>query len=1191
MKIKNIILISLLLVILTMSAVGAAEDANQTLSADDVLASDEPLGEDVNITVYEQDTILKDQEDYFYVELRSQRLPDGNLTVTIDEKEAYNEPAYVGDTEIPYSIVSKALGNDFGVHDITFALCNDSHLKDVSQSWKINYTYYMYNLPYELSEPYIDMNFANGVAGTVTLTVDNKKIDSQTIEDGCVGFYMEDLKYGEHNYKIEFKSSKNTNVFKSFTHTGKFNYDYFFEVSFLNDEIYYGEYAGLEINLPWNVKNDVIVSYNGKNRTVKVDSEGCIYLEINDLQLGANEVTVSYPKDSNYHAKSKTVTVYVKEVLNVTEDVRYLSGEGILLKLPENAIGNLSVIVDGSENIYPLANGTTTVDLSGYHMGTHTIKVNYTGDDYTIEGFDGTFDVVANFIYPKNVYYNDGVNLGISLPGDANGTLTVSYDDRYRKANVINGSASVLFEDIPAYEGLEFLMQYSNGNYAGYEKTVCINSREDPDNVELIIKVPQTVLSNGYDDFTVFIGSYSEGYVNISIDGKYCRNASVYDNVVWIKVYELVKDLKVGNHTITIAYSGDDYYIPKSNTTSFNVDFYALYPEDKVITNEYSSLSMNVNRDVTGTATLYIAGKTIKGTYDEWYYNDDYENKYMTFDLSSIPCGEYDAKLVFAGDKKYAKFTKEFKLTITYMAMFDDFSLGDEHYNENYYGENTTMHFVVSAGIQKVNVTVGNQTYTCDVKDNEVSLDVKNTVVGEQNVTLTCFATGKYPQKTFNWKYYVSPKINIPEKVNIIDGGNVNLTLPNDAKGNLEVSIYDKGILVGNYTSKMENGTADVKFNLTKLGNYEIIARYTGDDYNVKQVNGKVTLTPKITYPNRIYIGQDANLTFEMPSDANGDLCLAFAASRLDVTYKDGKAVVAIPHYDAIEDDVYYLYVLYEDPVYGTFHDDCFDYLDVMKYSANITPALPKEIIANNYITVTLTLPSDATGYIYYYDGSAEIVDGKATFKAFVENAGENSIWYTYSGDEKYAEEDHWIDVTALPAPKLTMSAVTVYYTKTATMKVKVVDSYGKIVKGKYVAFYVNGKKVKSVKTDNKGYATLKLSKTPGTYNVKVTYKGGVVTKKLTVKHLVTLKTVKVKKSARRLVLTATLKKGKTPLKYKRVTFKFNGKTYKVKTNKKGVAKITIKRTVLKKLKVGKTVTYQATYLKDTVKKTAKVIK
>ena len=88
-----------------------------------------------------------------------------------------------------------------------------------------------------------------------------------------------------------------------------------------------------------------------------------------------------------------------------------------------------------------------------------------------------------------------------------------------------------------------------------------------------------------------------------------------------------------------------------------------------------------------------------------------------------------------------------------------------------------------------------------------------------------------------------------------------------------------------------------------------------------------------------------------------------------------------------------------------------------------------------------------------------------------------------------------------------------------------------------------------------------------------------------------TLKTVKIKKSAKKLTLKAKLKKGSTPLKAKKVTFKFNGKTYKAKTNSKGIAKVTIKKKVLKKLKVGKKVKYLVKYGSLVVKKTAKVKK
>lgn len=87
------------------------------------------------------------------------------------------------------------------------------------------------------------------------------------------------------------------------------------------------------------------------------------------------------------------------------------------------------------------------------------------------------------------------------------------------------------------------------------------------------------------------------------------------------------------------------------------------------------------------------------------------------------------------------------------------------------------------------------------------------------------------------------------------------------------------------------------------------------------------------------------------------------------------------------------------------------------------------------------------------------------------------------------------------------------------------------------------------------------------------------------------LKTVKVKKHAKKLVLKATLKINKKTKKGLKVTFKFNGKSYKAKTNSKGIAKVTIKKKVLKKLKVGKKVKYQVKYSFKTVTKKAKVKK
>ncbi|WP_405267637.1 hypothetical protein [Methanobrevibacter sp.] len=216
------------------------------------------------------------------------------------------------------------------------------------------------------------------------------------------------------------------------------------------------------------------------------------------------------------------------------------------------------------------------------------------------------------------------------------------------------------------------------------------------------------------------------------------------------------------------------------------------------------------------------------------------------------------------------------------------------------------------------------------------------------------------------------------------------------------------------------------------------------------------------------------------------------------------------------------------------------------------------------------------------YDLSVRLVNGQAKISLAHLNGG---TYFISLCDFGYSHR------VIVKNNKLTAKGLTKYYGSTAGFKVKVTDYNGKPVKGKYVNFYINGNHVKKVKTTKNGYATLKIAKAPGTYKVSAKYGKVQITRKVTVKHVVTLKTATVKKSAKSLTLKATLKQGKKALKNKKVTFKFNGKTYKAKTNKYGIAKVTIKKAILKKLKAGKTVKYQVTYLKDTVRKSAKVKK
>ena len=141
---------------------------------------------------------------------------------------------------------------------------------------------------------------------------------------------------------------------------------------------------------------------------------------------------------------------------------------------------------------------------------------------------------------------------------------------------------------------------------------------------------------------------------------------------------------------------------------------------------------------------------------------------------------------------------------------------------------------------------------------------------------------------------------------------------------------------------------------------------------------------------------------------------------------------------------------------------------------------------------------------------------------------------------------------------------VVMYYGSKKSYAVKIIGNDGKVASsGKIVKFNVNGKTYK-VKTNKKGMASLKLKLKVGKYTITAGYNGYKVSNKITVKSLLSAKNIVVKKSKVAKFKAKLVNKNAKPLKGKKITFKIKGKSYKVKTNKKGIAVLKLK------LKVGK---------------------
>lgn len=165
------------------------------------------------------------------------------------------------------------------------------------------------------------------------------------------------------------------------------------------------------------------------------------------------------------------------------------------------------------------------------------------------------------------------------------------------------------------------------------------------------------------------------------------------------------------------------------------------------------------------------------------------------------------------------------------------------------------------------------------------------------------------------------------------------------------------------------------------------------------------------------------------------------------------------------------------------------------------------------------------------------------------------------------------------PSTSLVPSSLTTYPLSDNYMSVRLVDSKGNGIAGESVKIRFDGHTY-TVKTNKNGFAKVKVSLiSKKTYNVVINYPGSddfkssKITSKILVKtgskkSKIKASNMKVKKNKKKTFkLKLTSGNGKA-LKSQKVTVKVNGKTYSLKTNSKGIAKISLKFKKAKKYKI-----------------------
>ena len=1056
---------------------------------------------------------------------------------------------------------------------------------------------------------YIIVSVTENATGKITIT--NTQANSTEYEsdifDGIAVFNMTGFDVGNYTFNVIYSGDNNYGPCQS-NFTVAVNKK-LVDMTITAGDITYGEAATITVTTPTDATGTVTICIGDKNYAAEIIN-GEATFNITGLGAGDYEAIANYTGDANYMACQNTTQFRVSKApteISVASDV-------VNLKVLEEFAPEATLIPDVGYLTYISNDTSIAIVLNGtikaIGAGSTIITVNFEGND-NYEASNKTINVTVTLNDASISVNNSTVDLKVGESFSIAATtipdaLNVTYipDD----SGVVSVSENGVVTALKEGNGVITVRVGGDGIYAQNSTTVNVSVGK----TDIILTISTEDTTYG-ENATITATMTTDGTVTVNIN-----NENIALEITNGTGQITIPNLNAGEYNIKATFEGNDHYKAANATTTLTVakaqSQLTIQPIPETTQGENINIIINVQNDATGTITLTVNGEN---------YIKNIENGQVTFNITGLDAGNYEAIANYTGDTNYLASQNSTQFTVkSSMKTFEDIAniISNAHAGDTinlegtYYGTGSTI------TVNKELTIKGNGETILDAKNLSGILSVSANNVRINNIR---FINGKINANggAINW-IGKNGTISNCTFINCSaeNGGSVYWNAEN---GRINTSTFDKSTATSNggaiywnanngeiansiFTNSYaqnggavyvpENRNVEIKSSIfdNNIAEEESGAVYGGtvdEDCTFKNNTYTPLNTTTIISINEtaVYTGNEISITTLILSQKGG----LVNTGTVEI-YINSKLIATIPANTAY---IYKTGDLGTYQVLAKFIDDS-SYKDSSSTAEfTVIPVdIPEEIETSTAGIFTLEFPDDAEGTLtVFIDGTKykvyDIIGGILKID-LSDKKGKYNITFEYSGDKNYPAFKKDANITVETNPSITASNAKVIYSAGTTYKITVYKNKGITANSVSVVIKQNNKKFKTIKTNSKGIASFKVTQTPGTYKLKITSLGKTVTKTLTVKHIVTLKTATVKKSAKKLILQATLAKvNKKYLKKKTVTFKFNGKKYKAKTNAKGVAKVTIKSNVLKKLKVGKKITYQATYLKDTIKKTVKVQK
>jgi hypothetical protein len=1008
----------------------------------------------------------------------------------------------------------------------------------------------------EAAEILVEMN----VDGEVTLTIANRTYKNDT-QNGLATFRVEDLDAGFYQFNVTYAANGNYNGIAVSSNLTVNKADACVSVDPV--VVDYGQSAVVNVNV--SADGSVVLTIDNFKYSANVTG-GVASITLLVLDAGVYDFNVTYEGNGNYNAVSASSILTVNK-LNASVSVNPVTvdyGQSAVVNVDVSADGSVVLAIGNESYSVNVTDGVATFTLLVLDAGVYDFNVTYEGNgNYNAVSASSILTVnklnASVSVNPVVVDYGQSAVVNVNVSADGSVVLTI--DNCNYSANVTDGAATFTLPvlDVGVYD---FNITYEgNANYNGASasSTLAVNK------VNASVSVNPVSVDYGQ-SAVVNVDVSADGSVILSI-GNESYSVNVTDGVATFTL----PVLDVGVYGFNVTYLGNGNYNGASASSSLTVNKVNASVSVNLVSVDYGqSAVVNVDVSADGSVILAIGNES---------YSVNVTDGVATFTLPMMDAGVYGFNITYGGNRNYNGASASSSLTVNKV----NASVSVNPVSVDY-GNSAVVNVNVGSD-GNVTLFIGNNSYSANITEGVATFTLPVLDAGFYEFNVTYSGNVNYNEITVTSNLTVN-KIDSAVNVGpvVIDYGNsavVNVSV--NAEGNVVLTLNN-----ANYSSSVVGGVATFNIDGLDAGFYGFDVTYLGNvNYNRASASSNLTVkrASSTIEIDSLAFSYSQIIVVRAHVEGTGSLKLTINNRTYASDIADGIASFSIDNLNA---GTYDINVIYGGDI---------NYNGVsIKDTLTVTQASPLlEVTSSNIfrgqdliIAIRLSCDGEVSVNGQY---KVNVVNGTGSLKLSNLKAGKYTFRAEFAGNENYLNGTDEITVQVTDLSRISASNLEMYYLDGSKYVVTVYGANGKPAASTQVTFRVSGKTLKA-NTDSKGRAKIKVDLIPKTYKVTSGALGLSVTKTIKVKQILTLKSVKVKKSAKKLILKATLKKvnGKY-LGGKKITFKFNGKSYNVKTNSKGIAKATVKKSVLKKLKVGKKVTYQATYVKNTVKKTSKVNK